>query len=85
MKKYFGNYKDFQKMTHDELLALVETMTPEEKEDLEMNYIADHGINFLGVKNYIAHKYFPRIFNTPGEKKPSFSERLEAIITGEPI
>lgn len=83
MKKYFGNYKDFQKMTHDELLALVETMTPEEKEDLEMNYIAEHGINFLGIKNYIAHKYFPRIFKTPEEKKPSFGERLEEILTRE--
>ena len=42
MKKYYGTYKDFQKMTHDELLELITTMTPEEREDLENNYIAEN-------------------------------------------
>lgn len=83
MKKYFGNYNDFQKMTHDELLELIETMTLEEKEDLENNYIANHGASFFGVKSYVAHKYFPGIFNPKEETKPSFGKRLEEILTRE--
>ena len=80
MKKFLGNYSDYQKMGHDAVLELIATMTPEEKEDLENNYIAEHGMNFLGVKNYIAHKYFPRIFKVK-EEKESFGEKLERLLT----
>ena len=81
MKKFHGSYKDFQKMTYDEVLGLVESMTDDERDDLENNYIAKNGMTFFGVKNYIARKYFPQIFAPDSEKKPSFSERLEAILT----
>ena len=81
MKKFIGNYKTFQKMSHDELLELISTMTDDEKEDLENNYIAHKGMNFMGVKNYIAHKYFPQIFKPEQEKKPTFEERLEYMLT----
>ena len=80
MKEYYGNYQDFRKMTQDELLDLISTMTPEEKEDLENNYIAEKGTSFFGVKSYIAHKYFPAIFNPVTEPKESFSARLEALL-----
>lgn len=81
MKKFVGDYKKFQTMTHDELLELVSSMSVEEKNDLENNYIAQHGMNFLGVKNYIARTYFPQIFKPIKEKKPTFEERLEAVLT----
>lgn len=81
MKKYYGTYKDFQKMTHDELLELITTMTPEEREDLENNYIAEKGMSFFGVKNYVAHKYFPKIFAPAVDPKESFSARLEDILS----
>ena len=81
MKKFIGNYNDYQKMTNDELLEMIATMTPEEKEDLINNYIATKGMYFLGVKNYIAHKYFPTIFRPAQENKGTFSERLEAILS----
>ena len=83
MKKFLGNYNDFQKMTHNDLLEMIKTMSQEEKEDLENNYIANNGMSFFGVKNYIAHKYFPRIFQPPREPVPSFAERLEQILTDE--
>ena len=81
MKKFIGNYNDYQKMTNNELLEMITTMTPEEKEDLINNYIAIKGMSFLGVKSYIAHKYFPTIFKPVRESKGSFPERLEAILS----
>ncbi|MBR6252302.1 MAG: hypothetical protein IKR04_00410 [Clostridia bacterium] len=80
MKKFIGDYKKFQTMTHDELIELISSMSEEEKDDLENNYIAQRGMNFLGVKNYIARTYFPQIFKPEREKKPSFEERLEAVL-----
>ena len=80
MKKFIGDYKKFQTMTHDELIELISSMSEEEKDDLENNYIAQRGMSFLGVKNYIARTYFPQIFKPEREKKPSFEERLEAVL-----
>lgn len=80
MKKFIGDYDKFQKMTHDDLFDLIESMTDAEKEDLENNYIAQKGMSFLGIKHYIARKYFPQIFKPKAEKKLSFAERLEQIL-----